>query len=55
MRLLTCLSVSEVVQILQLCSDQDNTDVVGDLSICLDGVQVDPETFASAERDHGED
>ncbi|XP_029548901.1 E3 ubiquitin-protein ligase Itchy isoform X1 [Salmo trutta] len=46
------MKLSEVVQILQLCSDQDNTDVVGDLSICLDGVQVDPETFASAERDH---
>uniref|UniRef100_A0A8C8GCZ7 E3 ubiquitin-protein ligase n=1 Tax=Oncorhynchus tshawytscha TaxID=74940 RepID=A0A8C8GCZ7_ONCTS len=41
------MKLSEVVQILQLCSDQDNTDVVGDLSICLDGVQVDPETFAS--------
>uniref|UniRef100_A0A8C8GDH8 HECT-type E3 ubiquitin transferase n=1 Tax=Oncorhynchus tshawytscha TaxID=74940 RepID=A0A8C8GDH8_ONCTS len=39
------MKLSEVVQILQLCSDQDNTDVVGDLSICLDGVQVDPETF----------
>uniref|UniRef100_A0A4W5RHE0 E3 ubiquitin-protein ligase n=1 Tax=Hucho hucho TaxID=62062 RepID=A0A4W5RHE0_9TELE len=46
------MKLSEVVQILQLCSDQDHTDVVGDLSICLDGVQVDPETFASAERDH---
>uniref|UniRef100_A0A674BAY3 E3 ubiquitin-protein ligase n=1 Tax=Salmo trutta TaxID=8032 RepID=A0A674BAY3_SALTR len=33
------MKLSEVVQILQLCSDQDNTDVVGDLSICLDGVQ----------------
>lgn len=42
----------EVVQTLQLCSDGDPQDVVGDLSVCLDGLQVDPETFASAERDY---
>uniref|UniRef100_A0A4W5MES3 E3 ubiquitin-protein ligase n=1 Tax=Hucho hucho TaxID=62062 RepID=A0A4W5MES3_9TELE len=48
------MKLSEVVQTLQLCSDRDHTDVVGDLSVCLDGMQVDPETFTSAERDHGE-
>lgn len=41
-------SVSEVVQTLQLSADKDQTDVVGDLSVCLDGMQVDPEMFASA-------
>uniref|UniRef100_A0A673X6T0 E3 ubiquitin-protein ligase n=1 Tax=Salmo trutta TaxID=8032 RepID=A0A673X6T0_SALTR len=48
------MKLSEVVQTLQLCSDRDHTDVVGDLSVCLDGMQVDPETFTSAERDNGE-
>ncbi|KAG7478362.1 hypothetical protein MATL_G00079690 [Megalops atlanticus] len=43
------MKISEVVQTLQLCSDQDQKDVVGDLSVCLDGMQVDPEMFASAE------
>lgn len=42
--------VCEVVQTLQLSSDRDPRDVVGDLSVCLDGLQVDPETFASAEK-----
>lgn len=39
----------EVIHTLQLSSDRDARDVVGDLSVCLDGMQVDPETFASAE------
>ncbi|KAM4613652.1 itchy E3 ubiquitin protein ligase a [Polymixia lowei] len=46
------LKLCEVVQTLQLCSDRDSRDVVGDLSVCLDGMQVDPETFCSAEREH---
>ncbi|XP_042361148.1 itchy E3 ubiquitin protein ligase a [Plectropomus leopardus] len=46
------LKLCEVVQTLQLCSDRDPRDIVGDLSVCLDGMQVDPETFASAEREH---
>ena len=51
-----CVSaVCEVVQTLQLCSDRDPRDGVGDLSVCLDGMQVDPETFASAERERGEE
>lgn len=45
--------VSEVVQTLQLSSDRDPRDVTGDLSVCLDGMQVDPEIFASAERERG--
>ena len=45
--------VCEVVQTLQLCSDRDPRDVVGDLSVCLDGMQVDPEAFATAEKEHG--
>ncbi|XP_029520593.1 E3 ubiquitin-protein ligase Itchy-like [Oncorhynchus nerka] len=42
------MNISEVVQTLQLSADKDQTDVVGDLSVCLDGMQVDPEMFASA-------
>uniref|UniRef100_A0A4W5PK45 E3 ubiquitin-protein ligase n=1 Tax=Hucho hucho TaxID=62062 RepID=A0A4W5PK45_9TELE len=42
------MNISEVVQTLQLSADKDQTDVVGDLSVCLDGMQVDPEVFASA-------
>ncbi|XP_067089435.1 itchy E3 ubiquitin protein ligase a [Osmerus mordax] len=45
------MKLCEVVQTLQLCSDRDPRDGVGDLSVCLDGMQVDPETFASAERE----
>uniref|UniRef100_A0A3P8SR72 E3 ubiquitin-protein ligase n=1 Tax=Amphiprion percula TaxID=161767 RepID=A0A3P8SR72_AMPPE len=48
------LKLCEVVQTLQLCSDRDPREVVGDLSICLDGMQVDSETFALAEREQGE-
>jgi len=44
-------AVSEVVQILQLCADRDQSDVVGDLSVCLDGMTVDSEAFATAEAD----
>uniref|UniRef100_A0A671WLV9 E3 ubiquitin-protein ligase n=1 Tax=Sparus aurata TaxID=8175 RepID=A0A671WLV9_SPAAU len=46
------LKLCEVVQTLQLCSDRDPRDVVGDLSVCLDGMQVDPEAFATAEKEH---
>ncbi|XP_034143201.1 itchy E3 ubiquitin protein ligase a isoform X1 [Esox lucius] len=46
------MKLSEVVLTLQLCSDRDHGEVTGDLCICLDGLQVDPETFTSAERDH---
>ncbi|XP_058488023.1 itchy E3 ubiquitin protein ligase a [Solea solea] len=46
------LKLSEVVQTLQLCSDRDPQDVVGDLSVCLDGMQVDPESFNPAQRDY---
>uniref|UniRef100_A0A7N8XAF3 E3 ubiquitin-protein ligase n=1 Tax=Mastacembelus armatus TaxID=205130 RepID=A0A7N8XAF3_9TELE len=49
------LKLCEVVQTLQLCSDRDPGEIVGDLSVCLDGMQVDPETFASAEREHSKD
>uniref|UniRef100_A0A4W6CX12 E3 ubiquitin-protein ligase n=1 Tax=Lates calcarifer TaxID=8187 RepID=A0A4W6CX12_LATCA len=37
---------------LQLCADRDQSDVVGDLSVCLDGMTVDPEMFAMAKADH---
>uniref|UniRef100_G3NR11 E3 ubiquitin-protein ligase n=1 Tax=Gasterosteus aculeatus aculeatus TaxID=481459 RepID=G3NR11_GASAC len=49
------LRLCEVVQTLQLCSDRDPRDIVGDLSVCLDGMQVDPESFASAERERGKE
>uniref|UniRef100_A0A7N6BA95 E3 ubiquitin-protein ligase n=1 Tax=Anabas testudineus TaxID=64144 RepID=A0A7N6BA95_ANATE len=45
------LKLCEVVQTLQLCSDRDSQDVVGDLSVCLDGMQVDAENLAVAERE----
>ncbi|XP_035760362.1 itchy E3 ubiquitin protein ligase a [Neolamprologus brichardi] len=48
------MKLCEVVQTLQLCSDRDPQDLVGDLSVCLDGMQVDPETFVLAEREQGE-
>uniref|UniRef100_A0A7N6FJQ7 E3 ubiquitin-protein ligase n=1 Tax=Anabas testudineus TaxID=64144 RepID=A0A7N6FJQ7_ANATE len=47
------LKLCEVVQTLQLCSDRDSQDVVGDLSVCLDGMQVDAENLAVAEREQG--
>lgn len=37
-----------MVQTLQL---RDQADAVGDLSVCLDGMTVDPEMFATAEAD----
>uniref|UniRef100_A0A8C9VHC8 HECT-type E3 ubiquitin transferase n=1 Tax=Scleropages formosus TaxID=113540 RepID=A0A8C9VHC8_SCLFO len=43
------MKISEVVQTLQLSTDGDQAEVIGDLSVCLDGMQVDPEMFASAE------
>uniref|UniRef100_A0A665VNF7 E3 ubiquitin-protein ligase n=1 Tax=Echeneis naucrates TaxID=173247 RepID=A0A665VNF7_ECHNA len=39
------LKLCEVVQTLHLCSERDPKDVVGDLSVCLDGMQVDAESF----------
>lgn len=52
MCLCVVLPVSEVVQTLQLSADRDQSDVVGDLSVCLDGMTVDPEMFATAEANH---
>uniref|UniRef100_A0A3Q1HB17 E3 ubiquitin-protein ligase n=1 Tax=Anabas testudineus TaxID=64144 RepID=A0A3Q1HB17_ANATE len=46
------MKITEVVQTLQLCTDRDQADVVGDLCVCLDGMTADPETFALAEADH---
>uniref|UniRef100_A0A673J7H7 E3 ubiquitin-protein ligase n=1 Tax=Sinocyclocheilus rhinocerous TaxID=307959 RepID=A0A673J7H7_9TELE len=46
------MKISEVVQTLQLSSDRERAEMVGDLSVCLDGLQVDPETFASEEQKH---
>lgn len=51
--LLWC-TVCEVVQTLQLSADRDQADVVGDLCVCLDGMQVDPQTFAAEEQSRGE-
>uniref|UniRef100_A0AAY5EY72 E3 ubiquitin-protein ligase n=1 Tax=Electrophorus electricus TaxID=8005 RepID=A0AAY5EY72_ELEEL len=44
------LKICEVVRTLPLSADRDSNDVVGDLSVCLDGMQVDPATFASEEQ-----
>ncbi|XP_028668235.1 E3 ubiquitin-protein ligase Itchy-like [Erpetoichthys calabaricus] len=43
------MKISEVVQTLMLCTDKDPAEIVGDLSVCLDGLTVDPEMFASVE------
>uniref|UniRef100_A0A673MZ75 E3 ubiquitin-protein ligase n=1 Tax=Sinocyclocheilus rhinocerous TaxID=307959 RepID=A0A673MZ75_9TELE len=43
------MKICEVEQTLQLCADRDQSDNIGDLSVCLDGLQVDPEMFQSAE------
>ncbi|TVK90425.1 E3 ubiquitin-protein ligase Itchy [Bagarius yarrelli] len=46
------MRIHEVIRTLPLSADADAdvSDVVGDLSVCLDGMQVDPETFASEEQ-----
>ncbi|XP_062401585.1 itchy E3 ubiquitin protein ligase a isoform X1 [Sardina pilchardus] len=44
------MKICEVVQTLQLSADRDPSDVVGDLCVCLDGMQVDPQTFAAEEQ-----
>ncbi|XP_056607624.1 LOW QUALITY PROTEIN: itchy E3 ubiquitin protein ligase a [Triplophysa dalaica] len=46
------MKICEVVQSLQLSSNRERSEVVGDLSVCLDGLQVDHETFASEEQKH---
>uniref|UniRef100_A0A8C2IVY5 HECT-type E3 ubiquitin transferase n=1 Tax=Cyprinus carpio TaxID=7962 RepID=A0A8C2IVY5_CYPCA len=38
--------ICEVVRTLQLSSERERSEMVGDLSVCLDGLQVDPETFS---------
>ncbi|KAI4896093.1 hypothetical protein NFI96_026441, partial [Prochilodus magdalenae] len=43
------MKLCEVQKTLQLCTDRDQADVVGEVSVCLDGMQVDPDMFASAE------
>uniref|UniRef100_A0A4W4F0J5 E3 ubiquitin-protein ligase n=1 Tax=Electrophorus electricus TaxID=8005 RepID=A0A4W4F0J5_ELEEL len=48
------LKICEVVRTLPLSADRDSNDVVGDLSVCLDGMQVDPATFASEEQKNSE-
>uniref|UniRef100_A0A8B9LDD3 HECT-type E3 ubiquitin transferase n=1 Tax=Astyanax mexicanus TaxID=7994 RepID=A0A8B9LDD3_ASTMX len=48
------MKICEVVRTLLLSTERDGSDVVGDLSVCLDGMQVDPETFASEEQKHSE-
>ncbi|XP_033822062.1 itchy E3 ubiquitin protein ligase a [Periophthalmus magnuspinnatus] len=44
------LKLCEVVQTLQLSSDRDPQEAVGDLSVCLDGLQVDADTLTNAEK-----
>ncbi|TRY97411.1 hypothetical protein DNTS_016603 [Danionella cerebrum] len=48
------LKICEVVQTLCLSSDQGRSEVVGDLVVFLDGLQVDPETFAAEEQAHND-
>uniref|UniRef100_A0A3B3ZIR7 E3 ubiquitin-protein ligase n=1 Tax=Periophthalmus magnuspinnatus TaxID=409849 RepID=A0A3B3ZIR7_9GOBI len=47
------LKLCEVVQTLQLSSDRDPQEAVGDLSVCLDGLQVDADTLTNAEKQPG--
>ncbi|XP_072307916.1 E3 ubiquitin-protein ligase Itchy-like isoform X2 [Eucyclogobius newberryi] len=44
------LKLCEVVQTLPLSSDRDVQEAVGDLCVCLDGLQVDADTLTNAER-----
>uniref|UniRef100_A0A8C7ZIP5 E3 ubiquitin-protein ligase n=1 Tax=Oryzias sinensis TaxID=183150 RepID=A0A8C7ZIP5_9TELE len=45
----------EVVQSLQLSTGRNSLDVVGELSVCLDGMQVHPEALAQAESEQGKE
>lgn len=47
--------VCEVVQSLQLSTGRNSLDVVGELSVCLDGMQVHPEALAQAESEQGKE
>uniref|UniRef100_A0AAR2K4E1 E3 ubiquitin-protein ligase n=1 Tax=Pygocentrus nattereri TaxID=42514 RepID=A0AAR2K4E1_PYGNA len=49
------MKICEVVRTLPLSAERDSSDVVGDLSVCLDGMHVDPETFASEEQKSSRD
>ncbi|GAA6067655.1 itchy E3 ubiquitin protein ligase a isoform X1 [Tachysurus ichikawai] len=46
------MKIHEVIRTLPLSADTEGSDLVGDLSVCLDGMRVDPETFASEEQRH---
>lgn len=41
-----------MIRTLPLSADTDGSDAVGELSVCLDGMQLDPDTFASEEQKH---
>ncbi|XP_053096715.1 itchy E3 ubiquitin protein ligase b [Pangasianodon hypophthalmus] len=43
------MKLCDVMQMLPLYANKEQTDVVGDLSVCLNCMQFDPEAFASAE------
>lgn len=42
-------SVEEVVVTLQLIGDKEPTETIGDLSICLDGLQLEAEVVTNGE------
>lgn len=42
-------SVEQVVVTLHLVGDREPAEVVGDLSVCLDGMQVDPELLTNGD------
>ncbi|XP_019395273.1 PREDICTED: E3 ubiquitin-protein ligase Itchy homolog isoform X2 [Crocodylus porosus] len=43
------MKLEQVVVTLQLVSDRDPVEVIGDLSVCLDGMQVDPELLTNGD------
>ncbi|XP_008831354.1 E3 ubiquitin-protein ligase Itchy [Nannospalax galili] len=43
------MKLEEVVVTLQLVGDKEPTETIGDLSICLDGLQVEAEAFTNGE------
>uniref|UniRef100_A0A8C5X3M1 E3 ubiquitin-protein ligase n=1 Tax=Malurus cyaneus samueli TaxID=2593467 RepID=A0A8C5X3M1_9PASS len=43
------MKLEQVVVTLHLVGDREPTEVVGDLSVCLDGMQVDPELLTNGE------
>uniref|UniRef100_A0A8C3HZQ4 E3 ubiquitin-protein ligase n=1 Tax=Chrysemys picta bellii TaxID=8478 RepID=A0A8C3HZQ4_CHRPI len=47
------MKLEQVVVTLQLVGDREPAEVIGDLSVCLDGMQVDPELLTNGDATNG--